>query len=318
MENHNKTLDFTYALKDGVLVHIDDVPNGLNCNCYCPSCNLPLIAYNNPKNKKAHHFQHSSLKECNFYYETMIHYLSKEIINELGELTVPKHTFLLCHYARSYTNHEWNKNNPEKKIIPYKIKFDKIEIEKYSNNIKPDLLCFVNGKEIHIEIAVTHFIDEKKERKIRENNITSLEINLSNFDRSIQKEKLREILSGNIKLMKWFNNRAINRLENSKIRLKESISEFVYTNLKALKAYGKIGKIYNCPIFQNDIPVEVDNCYSCRYYGNEQFENKVIDWENRIIHEKKTILCIGHVAKKFDTLLSENKIHIGENRAFGK
>lgn len=60
IDSHINTNDFIYALKEGKIVHVDSVANGLACDCICPSCNLPVIAYNNPKNKNAHHFQHYS------------------------------------------------------------------------------------------------------------------------------------------------------------------------------------------------------------------------------------------------------------------
>jgi hypothetical protein len=167
MKSLSNIFDYRHALKNGVLVHVDDVENGIKSGCICPCCELPLIAYNNPKNKNAHHFQHPSLSDCRNYYETMIHYMAKEIINEIGELTVPKHIFELSDYARSYTNHDWSKNNPKENSVPHKLKFDSIQIEKQKDGIKPDLLCIVNSKEIHIEIAVTHFVDDIKIEKIK-------------------------------------------------------------------------------------------------------------------------------------------------------
>lgn len=39
-----KSLNLTYALKDGVLVHISQVPSGLQCGCKCSACGETLIA----------------------------------------------------------------------------------------------------------------------------------------------------------------------------------------------------------------------------------------------------------------------------------
>ena len=37
----------TYALNSqNQLVHIDSVPNGSSCNCFCPNCKAALIAKN--------------------------------------------------------------------------------------------------------------------------------------------------------------------------------------------------------------------------------------------------------------------------------
>ncbi len=46
----------TYALDThGKMVYIEDVPNGLACNCICPQCHEPLIARNGGEIRE-HHF----------------------------------------------------------------------------------------------------------------------------------------------------------------------------------------------------------------------------------------------------------------------
>lgn len=70
----------TYALNsDNRLMYINDVPNGLECNCICPGCKEKLIAKNDGKVRE-HHFAHASNKECISGYQTMIHLLAKAII----------------------------------------------------------------------------------------------------------------------------------------------------------------------------------------------------------------------------------------------
>lgn len=308
MENH-KTIDFTDALRDGVPVHIDEVENGIKCNCICPSCKQPLIAHNNPKNKNAHHFQHQSTSDCKNYYETMIHYWAKEIISELGELHVPNHSFELSDSARSYTYYEWSKNHPYEKISSAKVVFDKILVEKQQDGIRPDLICFVNDKQIHIEIAVTHFIDEVKADKINNLNVTSLEIDLSDVDRSMQKEELRNILSsGSIEKMKWFNNKSTLQKQNSKLLIHESIRQFIINYIKEQKTYGRNGKVYKCPLKKSE--TSLSNCKGCRYLAYEKEEINVVDWENREIYDNITIGCIGHVSMQFDKLLEANGVNV--------
>ncbi len=320
MENHHKTTDFTDALRDGIPVHIDEVENGIKCNCICPSCKQPLIAYNNPKNKKAHHFQHQSLSDCRNYYETMIHYWAKEIINELGELTVPKHTFELGNSPRDYTYHKWNEDYPKEKITPVKIVFDKIFIEKHQNGIKPDLIGVVNNRQIHVEIAVTHFIDDIKANKIKSLNVTSLEIDLSDIDRTLQKEELKRVLRyGNISRMKWFNNKAINQKKTESGQRKSTVREFIFANMTEKKVYGKAQDVYKCPLFKTEYDITLHNCERCQYFvsTNETYEGTQEQYDNReTIYPKLSIHCIGHVASKFDALLTENGVTIGENRAF--
>lgn len=320
MKNHPKTIDFKDALRDGIPVHISEVSNGIKCNCVCPSCSQPLIAYNNPKNKKAHHFQHQSLSSCSNYYETMVHYWAKEVIVELGELTVPNHIFELSDNARGYTYYEWHKEYPREKIVPIKVKFDKILIEKHQEGIKPDLLCFVKGKQIHIEIAVTHFIDELKVEKIKKLDVVSLEIDLSTVDRSIHKEELKEILfNGDTNRMKWFNNKAINQKKAESNQRKSIIRDFIVSNTIEKKVYGKAKDVFKCPLFDIEFDITFHNCDRCRFLANtnEIYEGTQEQYDNKErIYPNVSINCIGHVAAKFNNLLDENKITISENKAF--
>ena len=68
----------TYAItNDGHFVNVDDVKTGQECGCICPACKEPLVA----KNKgtvRVHHFAHLSGTECGLAYESMLHLLAKE------------------------------------------------------------------------------------------------------------------------------------------------------------------------------------------------------------------------------------------------
>lgn len=71
----------TYALSaEGKLVHIDSVANGKKCGCFCTYCGEPLQAKQGAKRK--HHFSHLSGTECEAAYESMLHLLAKEKIQE--------------------------------------------------------------------------------------------------------------------------------------------------------------------------------------------------------------------------------------------
>ena len=82
MTNHPQ-LRLRYALiKDTTegLKFVDNVPNGLKCNCVCPHCGKELVARNNPKNKREHHFAHCGGADCKGARMTTLHKLAQEII----------------------------------------------------------------------------------------------------------------------------------------------------------------------------------------------------------------------------------------------
>ena len=77
----NKLIPIVYSLKDSQMVHINTVPTGKDCGCYCYACKEPLIA----KNKgplRQHHFAHRHDSDCKSGYQTQLHLLAKEIFLE--------------------------------------------------------------------------------------------------------------------------------------------------------------------------------------------------------------------------------------------
>lgn len=149
----------TYALDSkNHIVHVDKVPNGLACNCHCPKCNELLVAKNNGKVKK-HHFAHQSNTDCKYAYETTLHLLAKNIIKDTKLIPTI---------------------NPDG-TISMEIA-DTIELEKRIGDIVPDIYACINGKNIAIEIYVTHKIDDVKYGKIQEYGLTTFEVDLSKIE----------------------------------------------------------------------------------------------------------------------------------------
>ena len=321
MSLHDNELYFDNALKDGELVHIDEVANGLACECVCPHCETKVVAYNNSKNKIAHHFKHYSHSDCRNYYETMLHYLAKKVIEELGGLAIPEITYSLPDYARSYFDQEWLLDAKRPRKTARHITFDSIQVEKYENGIQPDLICVKDGKSMRIEIAVTHFVDEIKKSKIKELGIAVLEIDLSKLNRTMQKEELKKTISGNIKLMNWIHNPINIEREKAYLTKLNSISDFLLPHLREYKVYGKNNRIYKCPEMTNpDSEVDISNCRSCRYlaFETERFEYRPDFDDERPSHPQLYIGCIGHASKVFNQLLDSHNVVYKDNKAFGK
>lgn len=175
---------FKYAFnQEGRLVYIDSVPNGKNCGCVCPYCGNELIAKNNGQ-YRAKHFAHKG-EICAKYHETTLHQLAKEIIKE-------EKTVMLTAY---------------KTLRPGRIHFKEVEIEerKDLSSLQPDCVGITNeGIRIHIEIFVTHKVDERKKEKIEKNDINSMEIEIP-VDFPQDKEKLKDFIEKSIEGRVWVN-----------------------------------------------------------------------------------------------------------------
>ena len=147
--------DLKVGIKEGALVFIDEVDNGLNCGCVCPHCKGVLIAKKGEKN--SHHFAHHKTANCGQGVETALHLLGKEIIKTQCCVTLPdgeRLTYL--------TN---------------------VELEKSRQGYIADIGAVIaeTGEEIDIEIKVTHGIDQNKQHKIERDGAQVFEIDLSHL-----------------------------------------------------------------------------------------------------------------------------------------
>ncbi len=199
-----------YALNaEGVLVHVDTVPNGDACGCFCPKCKEPLMARNRGS-KRQHHFAHKSDSSCQGAYESTLHLMAKEIIKEEKKMMLPKYekprqyvTEIRSSYYSSLCDYE-----PYVKMEPYTISFDEIELEKRndSNDLQPDCVGIINKKKkrLAIEICVTHPVDDIKKEKIKQLELDCVEIIIPN-NFPMEKDKLRNLIINETSNKRWIN-----------------------------------------------------------------------------------------------------------------
>lgn len=238
-----------YALKNNEIVSINDVDKGLKCGCICQACGEKLVAR---KGKiKTPHFAHYSGSECEYAYESILHLMSKEILASTKEFVIPA---VYIEFPGSYK---------QKELISEatKITIDKVELEKRFDNVVPDIVVYSHGKSLFIEIFVTHKIDDNKHSKLREKNISTIEIDLSKIDRQITYEELKRILISDCSEKRW----VFNAFANNKLKKYLSVSE-KYMIIRR----GFASHIDNCPINRRiwkgrSYANMIDDCLSCSY-----------------------------------------------------
>ena len=144
-------------------VHIDDVKSGLQSDAFCVVCNSTLIAKKG--NINAHHFAHTNGTECKYWRETFIHLAVKKYLAEAKEILLPGY----------FVGRELIQRQRV-------FKFADCIVENRLGNIVPDI-CLVadNGVKLIVEVAVTHFCDETKIQKIKELNVSCIEISFAKF-----------------------------------------------------------------------------------------------------------------------------------------
>lgn len=169
----------TRALDDnGHIVDVKDVVSGKACNCTCIGCQGAVWAMKGPI--KAHYFSHepNSIEQnaCSWKPETEIHILAKEVLATDRQLLLPIGTI-----------------NP----IHKNIVFDEMVCEVYEGRVIPDVIGFIDGEKVLIEVAVTHFCDRGKIKELKRVNATCIELDLSGFrvkGEIISKEEIRDYL----------------------------------------------------------------------------------------------------------------------------
>lgn len=150
---------------DGCMVHINEVENGIECNCICPTCRQTLIARHGEVNQP--HFAHTNSLNCLSAGELWLHKASKKFISENNHIKLP-----------------------DGRIFYYQ----DIAIEKKYKGIRPDVLLR-NGEELlAVEIIVTNSVKPEKRERLHKYNLRCLEIDISDVRRDITEAELENII----------------------------------------------------------------------------------------------------------------------------
>ncbi|MBD5171547.1 MAG: hypothetical protein HDT07_06035 [Bacteroidales bacterium] len=170
---------------NGRMVHVDDVPNGLNCGCFCPCCHEPLQARHGEI--KAHGFAHHSKKRganLKICYMVTMYKLAEQIIQDEKRIKVPSYYgFFLggdCVFSNVTLDSQYDREDKQ-----------------------PDVVAFTpEGKRFLIEFTFANKVQHKG--KIDYKDMYCIEIDLS----SQTLETLRDFLLNSDKNRKWLNNQS--------------------------------------------------------------------------------------------------------------
>ncbi|HCZ9035126.1 TPA: hypothetical protein O4F91_001727 [Vibrio alginolyticus] len=178
-----------FGLKDGRIVHVDEVSNGKNCGAQCPCCGRPLIAKNQGL-LVSHHFSHEGGSECNGYTPmTYLHRYAQSVIqNEMKVVLPPIHYELTLHNVITETYILTNTRG---------VTFDRVHNEEEFKHYRVDCLGYKGDQSIAIEIKVTHANSLEKTLAFRKAGQIAIEIDLSylhNDDRLYDAKQIRQAI----------------------------------------------------------------------------------------------------------------------------
>lgn len=169
MKNPHK---IPYALRDGRMLHIEQVVRGADCHAVCPQCQAPVIAKQGTV--QAHHFAHASGHECVGAAEGTLHRLAKQILAECDSLMLPALG-----------------SQPRRRVSVLAG-----QIEQSFGGFRADvgLQLAEAPHHIAIEITVSHGIDAQKHQRIHASTCPVLEIQLPTHYLSLRPEALQHYL----------------------------------------------------------------------------------------------------------------------------
>jgi hypothetical protein len=196
----------TFALRGVELVHINDVANGLACDCVCPGCGDRMVAKQGAIT--IHHFAHEGGSDCAGGLQTTLHLAAKAVLSKERRMVLPALTLTAtAHDTQGVAHTVFVEAFPPRPVV-----FDEVTEEKRLGDIIPDLICKTGGRSLLVEIAVTHFVDEIKREKIRALGVACVEIDLSTMVSVWNWDTLKNAVVDGIAYKVWIENPTINDL----------------------------------------------------------------------------------------------------------
>ena len=229
MKDNSLKIPIALSNETGKLVNPEDVTEGgLKCNCICPACSKNVIAIKGGDDKTQRpHFRHN-VDTCS--YETYIHELAKKIFNEIDEIHLPPIRFFnfLPKWKIKFKNEirkHLNLNGiitNEKTIESFDLNYleiknnIKVRIESFTqeetrNSIhgiaRIDIIIKSKNQELFIEPCYSHSIDDIKERKLENINVSTVSIDLRSYSERMNniftKENFRDFVANEIESKHW-------------------------------------------------------------------------------------------------------------------
>lgn len=188
----------------GAIVHIDDVPSGLACECFCPDCGARLEARKGSVNR--HHFSHdqrdAKFQNCSYGPETELHLALKRLLQQKMKAIIPT----------AYSSN---------KTVVINLDSSQLETCYLGSDYRCDVEAGFRGEPIYFEIKVTHATGEDKLDFIKANNFNVVEVSTPS-DADINDETLEEIFQRS--QFKWLS-----------IDIFSNIGQSVFAHEKALQ-----------------------------------------------------------------------------------
>lgn len=255
-----------YGLKDGQLLYVEDVTNGLNCGCVCPTCKCALIAKQG--DIRTHHFAHQHDDNSCLHIQDTYFNLTKEIIEQNHSIMLPQYNTIDA--KRVIIKKVWSK------------------IISHDSKVLPDIIAETeDGMKIHIRYSRKKHYGEPFQNK----DIVCLELDATD----ITFEKLPDFLLNTTENKKWISNPVydakIKERRNSEPEYLQREHQFHDSKI-ATNHYLESGTAQQRDIKKllrdNEyVGKSIANCHKCSQYGT----NCKYQILNFIENNKEYVIC---------------------------
>ena len=171
-----KDASLIYGRCEFGIAHVEEVPSGLACGCTCPACGDVLVA---KKGRcRRHHFAHHGEVECPWAVETALHLAAKQILARRRAIVLPA-----VHLGDGVRDGEGDAPRGPALAAARRVTLDTVRLERRLGEVVPDVIAWVAGRDLYIEVRVTHAVDEAKRAKVAARGVSTVEIDLSDLAR---------------------------------------------------------------------------------------------------------------------------------------
>lgn len=181
-----------FGKRNNRLLDVSEVERGTACGCVCPGCEKPLLARKGELN--THHFAHSQSDDaevCSYGLETAIHDMAKQILVEEAAAHLPEAKVTRSAEDLAGGKHEVSNLRCRPGLVPFDSVTTEVSIDRY----RVDIVGTSGGRDVLVEIAVTHFCEDEKIAYARRIEVDLLEIDLSSLAKGIpSKDEIRSLL----------------------------------------------------------------------------------------------------------------------------
>ena len=272
-----KSAHVRIGVRDGRCVSVYDVPSGLACNCVCAACQRPLVARKG--SQRTHHFAHRPGDDCERAGETTLHRAAKQLLVEGRQLWLPEFrgsstTWLTESMQRAPM---WSQCRDWITGTIYEAQLvvaDTVDVEVALGEVRVDVVVVTgDGRELLVEIRVTHAVDEEKRDRIRAMGRACVEIDLSSVPRDVTLRDLAPMVVGrgeDAAPRRWIScPKGDREVERRNVAMKQEYIRAVRRARHRLDVGGFYGVVVKgCPInvYKGQNQVRMGDCIYCPHH----------------------------------------------------